>query len=140
MGQKFLLPGPDFTEVSVGQGGYGRIVCPKTGRCQRNKRSISTPHLRFVCGGQFKQNLAYAAAKAVDLRRHSPQPTSLIWGGVGVGKTHLMQAVGHALANKGMSKVNYVTSEQFTNDLVSALRPKQSAPSRKYRKVGALFG
>ena len=51
-----------------------------------------------------------------------------------------MQAVGHALANKGMSKVNYVTSEQFTNDLVSSLRSKTvGAFKEKYRKVGALL-
>ena len=63
-----------------------------------------------------------------------------IYGPVGMGKTHLMQAAGHALANKGMSKVTYVTSEQFTNDLVSSLRSKTvGAFKEKYRRVGALL-
>ena len=92
----------------------------------------------FVVGSS--NNLAYAAAKAVVLYpgiRHNPL---FIWGGVGVGKTHLMQAAGHALANKGMSKVTYVTSEQFTNDLVSSLRSKTvGAFKEKYRRVGALL-
>ena len=92
----------------------------------------------FVVGSS--NNLAYAAAKAVVLYpgiRHNPL---FIWGGVGVGKTHLMQAVGHALANKGMAKVTYVTSEQFTNDLVSSLRSKTvGAFKEKYRRVGALL-
>lgn len=92
----------------------------------------------FVVGGS--NNLAYAAAKAVVLYpgvRHNPL---FIWGGVGVGKTHLMQAVGHALVNKGVGRVTYVTSEQFTNDLVSSLRSKTvGAFKEKYRKVGALL-
>src|SRR3989338_5620746 len=92
----------------------------------------------FVVGSS--NNLAYAAAKAVVLYpgiRHNPL---FIWGGVGVGKTHLMQAVGHALSNKGVSKVTYVTSEQFTNDLVSSLRSKSvGAFKEKYRRVGALL-
>ncbi len=92
----------------------------------------------FVVGGS--NNLAYAAAKAVVLypgARHNPL---FIWGGVGVGKTHLMQAVGHALANKGVDRVTYVTSEQFTNDLISSLRSKTvNAFKERYRRVGALL-
>lgn len=92
----------------------------------------------FVVGGS--NNLAYAAAKAVVSFpgvRHNPL---FIWGGVGVGKTHLMQAVGHALAEKGVSKVTYVTSEQFTNDLVNSLRSKTvGAFKKKYREVGVLL-
>ncbi len=92
----------------------------------------------FVVGGS--NNLAYAAAKAVVLYpgiRHNPL---FVWGGVGVGKTHLMQAVGHALINKGVARVTYVTSEQFTNDLVASLRSKTvGAFKEKYRRVGALL-
>ncbi len=92
----------------------------------------------FVVGGS--NNLAYAAAKAVVTypgERHNPL---FIWGGVGVGKTHLMQAAGRALAEKGIKKVNYVTSEQFTNDLVSSLRSKTvDAFKKRYREVGALL-
>ena len=69
--------------------------------------------------------------------RHNPL---FIYGGVGVGKTHLMHAVGHELVKKGVGKVVYVTSEQFTNDLVNSLRSKMTeAFKKKYRQVGALL-
>ena len=92
----------------------------------------------FVVGGS--NNLAYAAAKAVVEYpgiRHNPL---FIWGGVGVGKTHLMQAVGHALVAKGIRKVTCITSEQFTNDLINSLRSRTvDAFKKKYREVGALL-
>jgi chromosomal replication initiator protein len=84
--------------------------------------------------------LAFAAGKAVvDFpgTRHNPL---FIYGGVGVGKTHLMHAVGHELVKKGIGKVVCMTSEQFTNDLVSSLKSKMAdAFKKKYRQVGALL-
>ena len=92
----------------------------------------------YVVGSSNR--LAFAAAKAVveyPGTRHNPL---FIYGGVGVGKTHLMHAVGHELAIKGVGKVVYVTSEQFTNDLVNSLRSKMTeAFKKKYRQVGALL-
>jgi chromosomal replication initiator protein len=92
----------------------------------------------YVVGSSNR--LAFAAAKAVvdyPGTRHNPL---FIYGGVGVGKTHLMHAVGHELANNGVGKVVYVTSEQFTNDLVNSLRSKMTeAFKKKYRQVGALL-
>lgn len=92
----------------------------------------------YVVGSS--NSLAYAAAKAVveyPGSRHNPL---FIWGGVGVGKTHLMQAVGQALYSKGNKKVVYITSEQFTNDLVNSLKSKTiDSFKKKYREVGALL-
>lgn len=92
----------------------------------------------YVVGSSNR--LAFAAAKAVvDFpgTRHNPL---FIYGGVGVGKTHLMHAVGHELVKKGIGKIVYVTSEQFTNDLVNSLRSKMTeAFKKKYRQVGALL-
>ena len=92
----------------------------------------------YVMGSSNR--LAFAAGKAVvDFpgTRHNPL---FIYGGVGVGKTHLMHAVGHELVKKGIGKVVYVTSEQFTNDLVASLRSKMTdAFKKKYRQVGALL-
>lgn len=92
----------------------------------------------FIVGGS--NALAYAAAKAVveyPGSRHNPL---FIWGGVGVGKTHLMQAIGHSLAGRGVKRVVYVTSEQFTNDLINSLRMKTvDSFKMKYRGVGALL-
>lgn len=84
--------------------------------------------------------LAFAAGKAVvDFpgTRHNPL---FIYGGVGVGKTHLMHAVGQELVRKGVGKVVCVTSEQFTNDLVGSFKSKMTdAFKKKYRQVGALL-
>lgn len=92
----------------------------------------------YVMGSSNR--LAFATGKAVvDFpgTRHNPL---FIYGGVGVGKTHLMHAVGHELAKKNVGKVVYVTSEQFTNDLVNSLRSKMTeAFKKKYRQVGALL-
>ena len=92
----------------------------------------------YVVGSS--NQLAYAAAQAVTKypgTRHNPL---FIWGGVGVGKTHLMHGVGHELVKKGVGKVVFISSEQFTNDLVSSLRSKMvEAFKRKYRQVGALL-
>lgn len=92
----------------------------------------------FVVGGS--NNLAFAAAQAVVENpglRHNPL---FIWGGVGVGKTHLMQAIGHELASRGIGKVTYLSSEQFTNDLINSFRNKTTDSfKKKYRQVGALL-
>lgn len=84
--------------------------------------------------------LAYAAARsAVNFpgTKHNPL---FIYGGVGVGKTHLMHAVGHELVKLGVGKVVCVTSEQFTNDLVASFRSKMTdAFKKKFRNVGALL-
>ena len=91
----------------------------------------------YVVGSS--NNLAFAAAKAVVENpgtRHNPL---FIWGGVGTGKTHLMQAIGHGLSQE-VNKVVYVTSEQFANDLINSLRMKTvDGFKKKYRQVGALL-
>lgn len=84
--------------------------------------------------------LAFAAGRSVvdyPGSRHNP---FFIYGGVGVGKTHLMHAIGHELVKKGVGKVVCLTSEQFTNDLVASFRSKMTdAFKKKYRQVGALL-
>jgi chromosomal replication initiator protein len=84
--------------------------------------------------------MAYAAATAV---AKNPGPTYnplFIYGGVGVGKTHLMQAVGHEVIKKGENEVLFCSGEEFTNDLVEAIRFKSTDKVRaKYRKVKLLM-
>jgi chromosomal replication initiator protein len=64
-----------------------------------------------------------------------------LYGGVGLGKTHLMQAIGHAAsANPKVSKVSYLTSEQFTNDFIQAIQNNTLIKFRKkYRQVDVLL-
>ena len=63
----------------------------------------------------------------------------LVYGGVGIGKTHLLQAIGNACLQRGQ-RVLYVPSEAFTNDLVNAIRNRTTAMFReKYRSVDVLL-
>lgn len=99
------------------------------------KYSLST----FLVGSS--NQLAFAAAKAVvdsPFDRYNPL---LVHGGVGVGKTHLLQAIGQAviLRHAGI-KVLYSSSETFTNDMVEAIQRRQTFDFReKYRTVDLLI-
>jgi len=83
--------------------------------------------------------LAYAAAlRVVENPGHTYNPL-FIYGGPGLGKTHLLHAIGHmALANN--IKVLYVSAEQYTNQLMNALRDRKTEDFRnKYRSVDMLL-
>jgi chromosomal replication initiator protein len=93
----------------------------------------------FVVGvnNQFAAAAARAVAEA-PARTYNPL---FLHGCVGLGKTHLMQAIGHLiLANKKHLRVLYVTSEQFTNEYISAIQHGELAKFRKsYRQVDVLL-
>lgn len=92
----------------------------------------------FVVGScnQF----ARAAALAVADRPTAYNPLFL-YGGVGLGKTHLMQAIGHRIRKQWKdARLNYLSSETFTNEMVSALRHDRMPAFRdKYRKLDVLL-
>ncbi len=85
--------------------------------------------------------LAHAACLAVGKTPGTQYNPLFIYGGVGLGKTHLMQAVGHELLKKGPSqKVLYVTSEKFTNDYINSISQKRTEEFKKtYRGLEALL-
>jgi chromosomal replication initiator protein len=85
--------------------------------------------------------MAWAAAEAVTKNPASAYNPLFIWGGVGVGKTHLTNAVGHAILKENQeTKVLFCTGEQFTNDIVEGIRNKTTQSFRsKYRKLKALL-
>ena len=86
-------------------------------------------------------HMAYAAAQAVEKNPGIMYNPLFIYGGVGVGKTHLSQAILNIILEKDLrKKVLYCTSEQFTNDLVEAIRSKNTKNIRnKYRNLDALI-
>ncbi len=85
--------------------------------------------------------LAWAAAEAVSVTPGTAYNPLFIWGGVGVGKTHLMHAVGINIIKKKLNaRVYACTGEDFTNDIVSGIRNKNTQTVRdKYRRLDALF-
>ncbi|OGM10814.1 chromosomal replication initiator protein DnaA [Candidatus Woesebacteria bacterium RBG_16_34_12] len=85
--------------------------------------------------------MAWAAAEAVSKDPGSAYNPLIIWGGVGVGKTHLMNAVGYYLLQENENaKVLFCTGEDFTNGIVEGIRKKTTPEFRaKYRKLTALL-
>ena len=83
--------------------------------------------------------LAYSAAQAVAEAPGEAYNPLFLYSGVGLGKTHLLHAIGHICASRGQS-VLYVTSEQFTNHFVSAIRNRTTEDFRShYRGVQVLL-
>ena len=93
----------------------------------------------FVIGSN--NNLAHAAALAVADSPAEVYNPLFIYGGVGLGKTHLMHSVAHyILENNPDAKVMYVTSEKFTNELIQSIRNKTTMEFRdKYRNIDVLL-
>ncbi len=91
----------------------------------------------FVVG--TSNRLAHAASLAVaENPAHAYNPL-FIYGGVGLGKTHLLHALGHAAQQRGL-QVLYVSSEWFTNDLINAIRSQKTGTFRdKYRNSDVLL-
>lgn len=88
--------------------------------------------------GAFNE-LAYTAAKTIVEKPVLYNPL-FIYGGTGLGKTHLIQAVGNEIKNKGNKKVYYITSEKFTVDCVTAIQSgKTNFFKEKYRKYDVLI-
>ncbi len=91
----------------------------------------------FIVGSS--NQLAHAAAMAVAERPGGAYNPLFIYGDVGLGKTHLLHAIGHACRDSGLAVV-YVTSEQFTNELIDAIRAQDTASFRnRYRTVDVLL-
>ncbi len=91
----------------------------------------------FVVGGC--NQLAFSAAQAVAEAPGEAYNPLFLYSGVGLGKTHLLHAIGHICAGRGQS-VRYVTSEQFTNHFVSAIRNRTTEDFRShYRSVEVLL-
>lgn len=83
--------------------------------------------------------LAHAACKAVAAKPGTAYNPLYIYGGVGLGKTHLLQAIGHELS-KTTDKILYATSERFTNDYIHALRTGRAKEFKDfYRNVDVLL-
>jgi chromosomal replication initiator protein len=93
----------------------------------------------FVVGSNNR--LAHAAALSVAERPgHSYNPL-FVYGGSGLGKTHLMHAIGHAvLARHPKKRVAYATSEKFTNEFINSIRAQKGEEFReRYRRIDVLL-
>lgn len=108
----------------------------------RSQHPLLKPNYTFetFCVSGVNQ-LAYAAATAVAKNPGHAYNPLFLWGGVGVGKTHLMQAIAHEIYKNDPSfKILYCMGEEFTNEIINAIRAKNTDQfKKKYRGAQLLL-
>jgi chromosomal replication initiator protein len=133
---KYQIVSPSFINAPIATKEMARSTTrPSENQTLNPKYVLST----FIVGSH--NQLAHAAALAVSKKSGSVYNPLFIYGGVGLGKTHLMQAVGaEVLKKEPGAKVLYVTSEKFTNDFVQALQQGRMEQFKSlYRSVDVLL-
>jgi chromosomal replication initiator protein len=93
----------------------------------------------FVVGGS--NQFAHAAALAVAEKPSKSYNPLFLYGGVGLGKTHLMQAIGHSLKKRNPAlRLTYVSAEKFTNEVIASLRfDRMSSFRDRFRTMDVLM-
>lgn len=115
---------------------------PLTDQAYRNQSANLNPKYTldaFVVGSHNR--FCHSAAMAVAERPGQTYNPLFIYGGVGLGKTHIMQAIGHhVMLSNPRAIVRYLTCERFTNDLINSIRSNSMTEFRKrYRQVDVLL-
>lgn len=121
---------------------------------QSKKQTLQNLYQEAVLGARLREDfvfetfavsssneMAHAAAQAVAKTPGKAYNPLYLYGGVGVGKTHLTQAIGRVVLKKSPeSSVIYCTGEEFTNEIIQAIRRKQTHPfKKKYRSADLLL-
>ena len=116
----------------------------ETAAPRRRAETLPPPHQfrcmfeNFVVSGS--NQLAHAAARAVAKSPGTTYNPLFIYGPVGLGKTHLIRAIGNEIRQTTDKEVLYVTAEKFTNEVISAIQANKTARLKnRYRKVDVLM-
>lgn len=150
---KFVTAEEDPSATSVRHdGGFASVPAPpassgaplRGGQARFDWESASQLNTRYTfsdfvigSGNQF----AHAASQAVAERPSKAYNPLFLYGGVGMGKTHLMQAIGHAVKrSQPEAAICYLSSEKFTNEMINSLRyDKMTSFRDKFRTVDVLL-
>jgi chromosomal replication initiator protein len=123
-------------------GSSAQFASPSQARFDWDSAAQLNPRYTFDAfvigsGNQF----AHAACQAVAERPSKAYNPLFLYGGVGMGKTHLMQAIGHEIKRRSpQSAICYISSEKFTNDMINSLRYDKMIGFRdKFRTVDVLL-
>ncbi|MEO5950664.1 MAG: chromosomal replication initiator protein DnaA [Candidatus Saccharimonadales bacterium] len=118
--------------TSTTSSSFSRSTTPKNGLNPRYTFS------NFIVGSS--NDLAYTACQAVASQPGTKYNPLFLYGGVGLGKTHLMQAVGNEIALKQPdARILYISSETFVKEFLESIRFKKKGFSDKYRNVDVLI-
>ena len=140
-----VLPAPPQPNQARGMQAAARVgveLSPQLGTIDLKQRSNLNPKYTFktfVVGSHNR--FCHSAAAAVAQKPGQSYNPLFIYGGVGLGKTHIMQAVGHEiLTHSPQLSVKYISCERFTNDLINSIRDDRMIDFRKrYRQVDVLL-
>jgi len=145
---KFVTPDDDPASTPVRHdGGLSAMTAaagaaPAQARFDWDSAAQLNPRYTFDAfvigsGNQF----AHAACQAVAERPSKAYNPLFLYGGVGMGKTHLMQAIGHEIKRRlPQAAICYVSSEKFTNEMINSLRyDKMTSFRDKFRNVDVLL-
>lgn len=129
-------------EKENAQKGWFRSVFPKQNEDIFSEEKLINPKYtfdNFVVGAGNR--IAHAASLAIAESPAKEYNPFFIYGGVGLGKTHLMHAIGNELLKKSpKTKILYISSEEFTNQLISAIQKRTTAKFRqRYRHLDVLL-
>jgi chromosomal replication initiator protein len=133
------LDGPDSTPDRPGTGSPGPSGDRVAARSEDGRLNAKYTFDTFVIGSSNR--FAHAAAVAVAEQPAKAYNPLFVYGGSGLGKTHLLHAIGHYARTlyKG-TRVRYVSSEEFTNEFINSIRDdRSSAFQRRYRDIDILL-
>jgi len=129
----------DQAPAVADQGAQAFAVAPALGSVRETRLNPKYIFETFVIGSSNR--FAHAAAVAVAEAPGKAYNPLLIYGDSGLGKTHLLHAIGHYVRSLfNGARVRYVSSEEFTNDFINAIRDDRAAGfQRRYRDVDVLL-
>lgn len=135
---KYQIVSPVYTAPQASKE-MARVAAAPAKRAENSTLNPKYTFTTFIVGSN--NQLAHAAGLAVSKKPGQVYNPLFIYGGVGLGKTHLMQAVGAEILKKDPeAKILYVTSEKFTNEFVSAVQSgKTDHFKNTYRSVDMLL-
>jgi chromosomal replication initiator protein len=130
---RFIIPGQDADKSIIAQS--DSIISEQYASNLNPKYTFDT----FIIGNSNR--FAHAACLAVAESPAKAYNPLFMYGGVGLGKTHLMHAIGHyVLGQNSKLKVMYVSSEKFTNELINAIKDDKNEEFRyRYRNIDILL-